>query len=176
MLSSYSNRDSIFTKIANKIAEQLSEQISIPFVQTSIENVQIKTQDHEQQQMTFDLSFTMNSIKPHVEYIKRINGVEVANLESVFQIDADAQLINVGLRTESYNDSIDADATNNTHDTNIATNNNKKVIGLNKLIVHMSVSLEQLLNMPIVNYEENGDEKPIKLHERKYCKKNTNMQ
>lgn len=144
--------DSIYTKIANMIAKRLASEITLPFVQATIENIKIKTQGMEKQS-TFDVSFVMDSIKPYVSYIKKINHSPVLQLKTVFQIDSDVTLSNIGLTTK--------DETNTDKD----TTNSKKVIGLDTMTVHGSISLLKLAtNTPIVNVSVNPD-KPKTLKE-----------
>lgn len=144
--------DSIYTKIANMIAKRLTSEIALPFAQATVENIKIKTQGKEKQS-TFDVSFVMDSITPYVSYIKKINHATVLQLKTVFQIDSNVALSNVGL---TIKDEIDPDQD---------TTSNKKTIGLDTLRTHGSISLIKLTgSTPIVNVFVNPD-KPKTLKE-----------
>ena len=152
-IGSVVDTDSIYTRIANMIAKRLASEIALPFAQATIENIKIKTQGKEKQ-ATFDVSFVMDSIRPYVSYIKKVNHSPVLQLKTVFQIDSDVTLFNVGLTTK--------DETNTDKDN---TTNSKKVIGLDTMTVHGSISLLKLAtNTPIVNVSVNPD-KPKTLKE-----------
>ena len=148
--------DSIYTKIANIIAQRLTSEIVLPFGQASVENIKIRTQGKEKQ-ATFDVSFVMDSIKPYVSYIKKINHSPVLQLKTIFQIDSDVTLSNIGLTVK--------EETTPDQDT---INSKKKVIGLSTMTVHGSISLLKLVtSTPIVNVSVNTD-KPKTLKEFKF--------
>lgn len=145
--------DSIYTKIANIIAQKLTGEIVLPFAQATIENIKINTKNKEKQ-ATFDVSFVMDSIRPYVSYIKKINHSPFLHLKTVFQIDSDVTLFNVGLTTK--------DVTNTNKDNLL---NSKKVVGLDTITMHGSISLLKLAtSAPITNVSVNPD-KPKTLKE-----------
>lgn len=140
--------DSIYSKIANIIAERLSDELAIPYAQVTIENVKIQTQNKEKQ-ATFDVSFVMDSIKPYISYVKKINRIPALQLKTTFQIDSDITLSNVGLTTKT--------------DPN---QNITKIIGLNTMNVHGVISLLKISNnMPIGRIQVNLEDEPKTLKE-----------
>lgn len=148
--------DSIYAKIANIIAQRLTDEIVLPFTEATVENIKIETRDKEKQ-ATFDVSFVMDSIKPYVLYIKKINRSSVLQLKTVFQIDSDVTLSKVGLTVK--------EETAPDQDT---INKKKKVIGLNTMTVHGSISLLKLAgSTPIANVSVNPD-KPKTLKELEF--------
>lgn len=147
--------DSIYSKIANMIAQRLASELAIPFAQATVENIKIKIQG-EEKQATFDVSFVMDSIKLYVAYIKKINHTPVLQLKTVFQIDSDVMLSNVGLATKEEIGS----------DQGITKG---KAIGLDTMTAHGSVSLVKLASntIPIVNnlVDNSSDGEPRMLKE-----------
>ena len=140
--------DSIYARIANIIAERLSSELATPYAQVAVENVKIQTQNKESR-ATFDVSFVMDSIKPYISYIKKIDRYPVLQLKTVFQIDSDITLSDIGLTTK------------------IGPNQNStKIIGLNTMNVHGVISLLKISsNMPIGRIHVNLEDKPKILKE-----------
>ena len=132
--------NSIYTKIASMIAKRLTSEIVLPFARTTIENIKINTQDKEKQ-ATFDVSFVTDSIRPYVSYVKKVNNSPILRLKTVFQIDSDVTLFNVGLTTKDVVTDTDKDTTNS-----------KKIVGLDTMTAHGSISLLKLAtSTPITN-------------------------
>ena len=153
--SSVAGIDSVYSKIASIIAERLSGELAVPFAQATFENIKIRTQG-EEKQATFDVSFVMDSIKPYVAYIKKVNRAPVLQLKTVFQIDSDVTLSNVGLTTKEEVGP----------DQGITKG---QAIGLDTMTAHGSISILKLSSntMPIVNtlVNKSNDGEPRKLKE-----------
>lgn len=140
--------DSIYSKIANIIAERLSNELAIPYAQVVVENVKIQTQNKEKQ-TTFDISFVIDSIRPYISYVKKINRIPALQLKTVFQIDSDITLSNVGLTTKTD-----------------PSQNSVKIIGLNTMNVHGVISVLKISNnMPIGRIQVNLEDEPKTLKE-----------
>ena len=92
------SQSQIFSKILSKLIELLSKQISLHLVKMIVKNVQIKTKEDEKS-LLFDLSFKAPPIKPYVEFVKKINGVQVMAIRTVFKVDLDVSLKEIKLRT-----------------------------------------------------------------------------
>jgi len=88
----------IFSKILSKIIELLSKQISLYLIKMIVKNVQIQTKGDEKS-LLFDLSLKAPSIKPYIEFVKKINGEQVMAIRTVFNVDLDTSLKEVKLRT-----------------------------------------------------------------------------
>ena len=93
------NMDSFFSSLSNKIVENLMQHVPNYFGQLMLDNVRIKTQG-KQKSIKSDLSFTMDPIKPYVEFVKKINGIETLKIKSLFQIDSDIKMSNVGFLSD----------------------------------------------------------------------------
>jgi len=112
--------DSVFSGLANKIVENLMQQVPSYFGQILLDNIRIQTQGIEKS-VKFDLEFTLDPIKPYVEFIKKINGVEVLKIKALFQIDSDVKMFDLGF----------------------LSNEDQRIIHLGNLLSHLKISLLQ---------------------------------
>ena len=103
--------------MTNKIVENLMNCIPSYFGQLLIDNIRIQTGEIEKS-VKFDLEFTMDPIKPYVEFVKKINGVEALKIKALFQIDSDVKISDLGF----------------------LSNENKKVLHFGNLLVRLKIS------------------------------------
>ena len=121
-----SSQSQTFSKILSKLVELLSKQISLYLVKMIVKNVQIETKEDEKS-LLFDLSFKAPSIKPYVEFVKKINGVQVLAIRTVFKVDLDASLKKVKLRTTA----------------------NNKTANIEEISVRATISIKKLANISV---------------------------
>ena len=112
--------DSTLSELANKIVENLMQHIPSTFGHLLVDNIRIQTQGMEKS-TKFDLSFTLDPIKPYVEFVKKINGIETLKIKALFQIDSDVKMADLGF----------------------LSNQNQKIIHLGNLLTHLKISLLQ---------------------------------
>ena len=91
--------DSIFSSLSNKIVENMMQHVPNYFGQLMLDNIRIQTQG-KQKSIKSDLSFTLDPIKPYVEFVKKVNGVETLKIKSLFQIDSDIKMSDVGFLSD----------------------------------------------------------------------------
>jgi len=114
------NIDSVFSGLANKIVVNLMQHVPSYFGQLLLDNIRIQTQGIKKS-VKFDLEFTLDPIKPYVEFIKKINGVEVLKLKALFQIDSDVKMSDLGFLSDET----------------------ERAVHLGNLFTHLKVSLLQ---------------------------------
>lgn len=112
------NTDFVFSGLANKIVENLMNQIPSYFGQLLIDNIRIQTGGIEKS-VKLDIGFTMEPIKPYVEFVKKINGIEALRVKALFQIDSDVRMSDLEFLSDEY----------------------KKVLHFGNLLVHLKISL-----------------------------------
>ncbi len=112
------NRDRILSKISNKMTEQLLQYVPQFMGNLIVENIEVKTKGRTKS-TKFDVAFVLDSFKPYVEIVKKINEVDVIKIKTVFQIDSDIKMLGV----------------------KFSVTENKKKISLGKIIVHISITL-----------------------------------
>lgn len=112
--------DSAFSEFTNKIVSHLMQNVPSFFGQLLLDNIRIQTQGIEKS-VKFDLAFTLDPIKPYVEFVKKINGVEFLKLRALFQIDSDVKMSDLGFLS---------------HET-------QRIIHLGNMFAHMKITLLQ---------------------------------
>ena len=112
------NMDSVFSGLAEKIIENLMQHVPNYFGQMLIDGIKIKTQGKEKS-ASFDLSYTMDPIKPYVEFVKKANGVDTLKIKTKFQIDSDIKMSDLGFLSDD----------------------DQKIFHLGNLVAHLKVTL-----------------------------------
>jgi hypothetical protein len=80
------SRDAFLSKLLNIVVEKAMGQVSVPFVSMMINEIKLKTEG-KTKSGTFAVSFTRTVLKPYVEFILRIDGIEKSRTKIRFMID-----------------------------------------------------------------------------------------
>ena len=115
-----SNADSVFSGLANKIIANLMQHVPSYFGQLLLDNIRIQTQGIKKS-VKFDLEFTLDPIRPYVEFVKMINGIETLKIKTLFQIDSDVKMFDLGFLSDET----------------------ERIIHLGNLLSHVKISLLQ---------------------------------
>lgn len=126
ILSTRGNRDRFFSKLSTMLVAKLLENIPLEFARIMVNNIQIKTQGKEQG-VKFDIESEIGPIKPYVEFVKKINEVQVGKARITFQIDSKININGI----------------------EIMTSGEERRINLGRLIVNITVSILDT-EMPIL--------------------------
>ena len=84
-------RDAFRSKLSSIVVEKIMGQVSVPFVDTMIDQIRVKTEG-KKKSVTFNVDFTRTILKPYIEFILKINGQKVASAKIDFEIDIEATM------------------------------------------------------------------------------------
>jgi len=97
-----------YSKLLSKVVEILSKQIASYLIKIIIKNIRIKI-DGDTKTLLFDLSFKTPSIKPYIEFVKKIEGLEVMSIKTIFHVQLDTYLKDVKIKIAQNNNTANID-------------------------------------------------------------------
>ncbi len=131
------SRDEIISKISNGIITKIMEGLPQKYVSVMFENIQIDTKSKDPN-IKFDIDYEIDPIKPYVDFIVKINGIETKRKRISFEVNSN------GVITENE----------------IKLSSGVKTIQLGTLEANIKLSLTKVLLISL--------SKPIKLFEKTF--------
>ncbi|MEX0764016.1 MAG: hypothetical protein WEC35_06200 [Nitrosopumilaceae archaeon] len=80
-----------FSSLSNKIASTIIDNVIEPMVKPLFEDIQLKIQGNDVE-VSFNTGRFTSELKPYVEFVKKINNVDIAKIKIKFQINSDLQI------------------------------------------------------------------------------------
>ena len=98
-------RDVFLSTLSNIVVQKIMNQVSVPFVNVMISEIKIKTKG-KTKSVPFNLTFAKSLLKPYIEFIMKVNGMEVKSVKLVFEIDINATMQEITFEYEKGSSTI----------------------------------------------------------------------
>ena len=94
------SRNEIISKISNSIISKIMEGLPQKYVSVMFENIQIDTESKDPN-VKFDINYEIDPIKPYVDFIVKIDGIENERKRISFEVNSDGVITENEIRLSS---------------------------------------------------------------------------